>query len=500
MNSLRRRNFRNSPKSGAFRPSENAELGSFAFCETPYDELRNSLRLKISIFLTLAFGATICHAETGTFHKKKLESAMQAQPFLIPPEALPPRVRYGQLFSLLPLPAEPAPQRGRRPVSRNALVKALVYRALRRLHTLGDLVFELNNNHSVATALGFSPTGRMPSVERFSSFLRKTPNEYLQQIRRRLVAELLAEGVIAAKVLTLDSCPIPVQVKENNPKVMLRHNRFDKTSPPRGDPEAGVGVTIHCPSRGKKEVNFFWGYRNHVLGDAVTELPLEEATHPANVHELTVGRKLLHWARRTFGESTEAVAADAEFDSEDILEFILNTLKAEPVIPHNPRREQPTTHTIRKGKVYCLADLEMVHRGKMTVKSTGITYRQYSCPLHWRKRDAKQFLFCPAQHPKYFEQEGCNVLIRLTPTVRSQIPYGSSTFIETYNKRTSVERIFSRLLAIAAQKPTVRGVTAVSNHVTIAHITVLLVAKAAHASGHPDKLRFVRSFVPGFLT
>ena len=45
----------------------------------------------------------------------------------------------------------------------------------------------------------------------------------------------------------------------------------------------------------------------------------------------------------------------------------------------------------------------------------------------------------------------------------------------------------------------VHGLTAVSNHVTVAHITVLLVAKAAHVSGHPDKLRFVRSFVPSFL-
>lgn len=486
------------PQNGSFWPSKSGELGSFSFCETPCGRLCNLLAINVGIFLTLAFAPVICHAETITFHKK-MGTAMQTQPLLIQPEDLPPRIRYEQLLSLLPLPIEPGPGRGRPPVSRNALLKALVYRALRRLHTLGDLVFELNNNHPVAVALGFCPTRRMPSVERFSSFLRKTPNGKLQQVRRALVDSLVSEGVVPARILTLDSCPIPVQVKENNPKVMLRHDRFDKTSPPRGDPEARVGVTIHSPSKGKKEVNFFWGYRNHVLGDAPTELPLEEVTHPANVHELTVARSFLRWAHDTFGENVQAVAADAEFDSEDILEFILNTLKAAPVIPHNPRREQPITHTVRKGNIYCLAGLKMVHRGKMTVNSTGITYRQYSCPLHWRKRDAKQFLFCPAQHPKYFEQKGCNVLIRLTPTVRSKIPYGSAPFIETYKKRTSIERIFSRLLAIAAQEPTVRGLTAVSNHVTVAHITVLLVAKAAHVSGHTDKLRFVRSFVPSFL-
>lgn len=47
--------------------------------------------------------------------------------------------------------------------------------------------------------------------------------------------------------------------------------------------------------------------------------------------------------------------------------------------------------------------------------------------------------------------------------------------------------------------PTVRGLGAILNHCTIAHISVLLVATAAHHLGHSDKLAFVRSFVPNFL-
>ena len=67
-------------------------------------------------------------------------------------------------------------------------------------------------------------------------------------------------------------------------------------------------------------------------------------------------------------------------------------------------------------------------------------------------------------------------------------------------KRTSVERIFSRLLAIAMQNPTVRGYNANCNHATIAHISVLLVALTAYKAGQQDKIRFVKSFVPNFLT
>ena len=110
----------------------------------------------------------------------------------------------------------------------------------------------------------------------------------------------------------------------------------------------------------------------------------------------------------------------------------------------------------------------------------------------------QQQLFCPVQHPKYFSQKGCNVLIRLTPSVRSQIGYGTERFQHIYNQRSSSERIFSRLLSIAAQEPSVRGLNATRNHITIAHIAVLLVALAAHRDGHQDKLRFVRTYVPNF--
>jgi hypothetical protein len=46
------------------------------------------------------------------------------------------------------------------------------------------------------------------------------------------------------------------------------------------------------------------------------------------------------------------------------------------------------------------------------------------------------------------------------------------------------------------QNPSVRGLRAISNHCTIAHITVLLVALAAARPGNKDKIHFVKSFLP----
>jgi len=46
------------------------------------------------------------------------------------------------------------------------------------------------------------------------------------------------------------------------------------------------------------------------------------------------------------------------------------------------------------------------------------------------------------------------------------------------------------------QNPTLRGLQAISNHCTIAHIPVLLIALTAAKTGNKDKIRFVKSFLP----
>ncbi len=427
---------------------------------------------------------------------------MSSQTWLIAPESLPPRIRYEKLFLELPClkaASQGVPGTAGRPaVSRDSLLRALVYKSLRGFATLSDLVVDLKCNPATAAAVGFGPDRPVPPLERFSSFLRDTTNEDLQTIRMDLVRLLRDGGVLTGRILSIDSCPVVAPVKENNLKTSLRRQRFNKTQSPKADPQAGLGIICHYPAPNKKEVSWFWGYRNHVLSDALSELPAWERTYPANVSDLPPGREALRWAKTFFGSQIQAVTADAEYDAEDFLKFTIQELQAQAVVPKNPRNQQQTEHTIRGEELYCAAELPMAHRGRMTEKKSGITYRIYSCPLHWRKKVQQQHLFCPVQHPKYFSQKGCNVLIRLTPSIRSQINYGTEQFHQTYDHRSGSERVFSRLLAITSQEPTVRGLRATSNHITIGHIAVLLVALTAHRGGHKDKLRFVRSYVANF--
>ena len=411
------------------------------------------------------------------------------------PEEIPPRVRFEKLFSHLPALTQQTNARGRPPFAREALLRALIYQRLRGLLALTDFAFELENNPAVQAACGFSAFQKPPSRERFSRFLRATPHNDLENIRKNLVRTLIAEKVIIGEVVALDSCTIEANVRQNNLKTSVK-DRFDKTKFPRGDPDARLGVKIHFPQPFQPKVVFYWGYRNHIVIDTAAELPLYEVTHPNDRDEKKVAVPMLREIA-ALALPVSAVTGDANYDCEDILSYIALEMKAHPVIPLNPRGRKDDSFRLQKDAVLCPADLPMHRKGRMTSK--GRVYLQYTCPLHWDKAYRGKYLLCPAGHPKFVNQKGCNYLLRLSPSIRDTIDYGSQHFKTVYNQRSSVERGFSRLLAIAMQNPTVVGLAATRNHCTIAHITMLLVALAAHREGFPDKIRYVKSFLPRYL-
>ena len=414
---------------------------------------------------------------------------------LFPPEEIPSRVRFEKLFSHLPALGQKESARGRPPFARDALMRALIYQHLRGLPSLTDLAFELKNNPAVAAACGFSTFQHPPSLERFSRFLRTTPHPDLENLRKRLVRTLIEEKIIAGGVVALDSCAVEANVRQNNLKTSVK-DRFDKTKFPRGDPDARLGVKIHFPQPFKPKIMFYWGYRNHIVIDTESELPLYEITYPNDRDEKKVAVPMLREVS-ALALPVSAVTGDANYDCEDILSYIALEMKTHPVIPINPRGKRHDSFRLQKDAVLCPADLPMHRKGRMTSK--GRVYLQFTCPLHWDKAYRGKYLLCPEGHPKFVTQKGCNYLLRLSPSIRDTIDYGSGHFKTIYNERSSVERGFSRLLAIAMQNPTVVGLTATRNHCTIAHITMLLVALAAHRERFPDKIRYVKTFLPRYL-
>ena len=403
--------------------------------------------------------------------------------------------KFELLFSLLKLSYERPHIKRRPPHPKYALLNALIYKNLLSIPTLSELVSEIKNYPQIAQICGFAS---FPSTERFSSFLKDTPNQIFATARDNLIKELIALGQIKGRYISCDSCPIKANVKENNLKTSVA-NRFNKARIPKGDLDARLSAYAIFPD--KRKVQFFWGYRNFILNDAVTELPVAEITVPANVYEQHLVIPLLKHVKKVFALPIEAVLGDSAFDSYNIIEFVVKELKAKPVIAKNPRRSKnPDIKLSRSVIPVCVAGFDMISRGKFYDKEQNRMRHKFVCPIKESKKFARKVgWFCPWNHPKFFSNRyGCttNLRIDVDTSIRQNIDYGSQAFKKLYNLRSSTERIFSRLLSILMQRPSTRGFNATRNLCTIAHITVLVIALAAVKTGHKDKIRFVKSFIP----
>lgn len=427
---------------------------------------------------------------------------MSQQTFLYSIESLldvKPLHNFEMLFANLEAPHLDKPYvTGRKPFFHQSLLKAIIFKNLKGISGLRDLCSNLKDNPSAAIRCGFDITRQMPSRERFSAFLNDTPNPDLQKIRLPLVQQLAELGIITGEYLSIDSCAILAKVKENNLKTNLK-DRFNKERICKGDPDARLGVIITFPS-GKKKACFFWGYRDHVIIDTPSELPLWQITKPANVHDSVMFIPMFDLVQKEFHFDITAVMADGIYDCAHILKYIINDLKAKPRVSRNPRnfQDKPQPQFSKTGNPFCDAGLEMLPRGNFYDKSQDRWRSKWVCPLHHSKKYVRDFLVCPMFHPKFFSQKGCYLYIRTDEDIRNQIDYGSTSFKHDFNKRSASERVFSRLLDVCLQDPPVIGLKATVNYATIAHITVLLVALTAARNGMKDKIRFIKSFLPNF--
>jgi hypothetical protein len=251
------------------------------------------------------------------------------------------------------------PPTGRKLFSRQCLLRALIFKNLNGIPTLTELVTELKNNPSAALRCGFYILHPLPSVERFSSFLKNVHNGELQKIRFQLTHQLINLGVITGECFSIDSSPIPDLVKENNLKTNVR-NRFSKTCIPKGSPNACLGAMVIYLKPNEKQILCFWGFRDHVVIDAKAELLLWQIIKLANVHESVIFLPIFKLIQKGFHFSIKAVMGDAIYDTAPILNYIVKDLKAKPRISRNPRNTQASSqHQFsRSGNPICQAQLE----------------------------------------------------------------------------------------------------------------------------------------------
>ena len=405
--------------------------------------------------------------------------------------------KYYYLFKALDLSALPDKNDrvGRTGYSRHAIMRALIVKHLEGIKFIPRLIEYLNSFPPLQEMCGFD-LGTMPDETLFYRFLKDTKNSTLKAIHISLNKMLIEAGYATLDENIIDSKPVMAATKENNLKNPNR-NTTDKAKRPKRNSRATLSYYSTQIVNGKKQnMIFYWGYRTHVIVSK-EGIPLVEKTLPNNITDAEVAFSLIRTLKRTYRFKKGALfIADKAYDVRELYTFIVEEMKSTAYIPINPRNQKDNKTFGPHGCPVCDGRLEMKSVGRWT---EGNRERiKFRCPLKASKRVSVKFNnTCPANHPSFDTGKcyGCTKYLDVTDDARSRVPRDSKEFKKTFKDRQTAEQYFSRLGDREAEQTTHYSFTAISNQMTIAHLTASLIAvAAAMILEQPQKMRCYRTF------
>ena len=384
---------------------------------------------------------------------------------------------------------------GRTGHSRHAILRAFIVKHLEGIKYVTDLIRYLNSIPPLLEMCGFN-LGDMPDESQFYRFLKDTKNSTLKQIHKVTNDLLIEKNLLSLDEFMLDSKPVMAATRENNFKNPNR-NTTNKTKIPKRNPRATLSYYSCQVINGKKEnMIFFWGYRTHALINK-NGICLVEKTLPNNITDADAAFSLLRELKRKYRFKKGSIfIADKAYDVRDLYTFITEQMKSRPFIPINPRNQKDDKTFGPHGCPICDAGMEMKSTGRWT---EGNRERiKFRCPLKTSKKTAEKYNnLCPAKHPSFDTGNcyGCTKYLDVTDDARSRVPRDSKKFKKTFKHRQAVEQYFSRLGDREAEQTTHYSYTAISNQMTIAHLTASLIAVAAAIHlAQPENIRCYRTF------
>jgi len=351
-----------------------------------------------------------------------------------------------------------------------------------------DLWDYLNNNLLIAHYCGFNIMKPLPSYWTFDRFIAKLDNQILKDIMRNQVVKLAKLGIIDTSFIGLDSTPVAANTAHNNPK-SFRMDKFKKENPPKSDKDCGLGVRTASNQHNEKNYEFYWGYKNHVLVDCITGLPIYELTTTADVADSTVALDILKRTDRFLSVRECSFIGDKAFDVKEIYNSVKTLYDGECFIPINPRNTKDLK-LLPIGHPLCDAGLAMNKDG--TDHSGNRTRQKFSCPFKYSKDD----FACPCKHPKFFtgkKSRGCVRKMTIPDDYRLSIDRQCANFRSVYALRTECERYNSRFKASGQERLWVRNGNSAENLNSIAHISLLAIAVATVVTRAETSYRCLKS-------
>ncbi|ADD03131.1 transposase IS4 family protein [Thermoanaerobacter italicus Ab9] len=328
---------------------------------------------------------------------------------------------YSNVLTLLPKQKE----LGRKGYSKEAMFLAIIAMRIENIKTIAALVKRLKTDPVFRFNCGFNVLGSIPSESTFSRFLTLlSESEVFQKIFETLVLKAKALGIIDGANVAIDSS---------------EYESYDKAIPKSKIQDNGQN-----PNWGsKKDTNGnqikWFGYKLHIAVDTESELPLAIEVTPANVYDSTMAIPLMESIKNIYGDTftIKNYLMDKGYDVKEIYRKVYKELKAQAIIPINPRGSYAPPEGLDENAVpVCSMGYSMVYWGY-----DGI-HHKFRCPHVTGKVD------CP--YGSYWCSTSSYGLV-----VKQKIDDDPRLFTfphrcthkwkKLYDKRTSVERCFSRL-------------------------------------------------------
>jgi hypothetical protein len=346
------------------------------------------------------------------------------------------------------------------------------------------------------TDLGFNPRASLPTPRHFAHLLREMPNavpQFLLADSVRLIrAELQRLNAPSLDCVSLDTKHVIAWVKENNPKAYVTE-RFNKHSPPLGDPDCRLGCKRKhnrtTPTRSPRSAStvavgeYYWGYGS---GLVVTKVPgygefvLAEMTQPFDQGDATYFFPLMNQVEARLGYRPRHGTFDAAFDAWYVYAHF--HMENQPdfgfaAVPFSEKGNYKAKERqfSPEGLPLCQAGLAMPLKYTFTDRTKCIIEHErglYVCPLQFPTRTHSR---CPA-HRATWKHGGCTVQMptSIGARLRHTLDRESERYREVYRQRTATERINSQAVALGIERPHLRNGQAIANDNTLIYLLINL--------------------------
>ena len=369
---------------------------------------------------------------------------------------------------------------GRKGYSIRGMWAALIAGVLYQCQSVAEIVRLLERNKDIRVICGFPGKDEIPGEDALGRFLRKlvSHEDLLEACFENQVEKLRQLLPGFGRRLVVDSTDI---------KAYSNGHRRNKSDPDArwGAKRAGGQPQLETEAGKRHDLYYWFGYKLHLVVDAVYELPVSFILTPANQSDTQQMEVLLAKAKTERPQARpEAVIADKGYDSGRNSQLVYNTYHSAPIIPIIERRGMQLPDICNaKGTPTCSCGLEMVFWGRDG------NYLKYRCPHVLGKSVCKSRFRCTPSPYGYV----LKLPIGDDPRRHPPVPRESKKWERLYRMRTAIERVNSRLKEfLGLRRITVRGIVKVTVR-SVLGLLVMLAIGVGMAQRH--RLKELRALV-----